>query len=582
MKKIYFFVLSCIVLGIAVSSCKKDELYEGLSDRTFRASIDREVKTHLGEDGYKVLWNMNDKVLVASGSRSAIYQVTAIDNNNYATLACGQGQDVQGSSYVAVYPGTSAAYVGGNFRITIPANQTYAANSMVEAPMYGEGTDLNLRFKNLCSVLRLNLKSSGKSVKKICVTSSNKAISGNFDISVSGDDHQVGALTASVATMADAMWITLDCGSAGVNISQSKQFNIYLPVGTYDDFKIKIISTDGLESTFAAESSVEFPRNKVMTIINENVTFSPNKNSTGGLFTVAGASGANAAARRQVYIASGNLWNLVGPTASDAVISQNWVFAEHPYSMYGAYENGQTVWNRFSWSNSSPYDKYGMMVVGMQNQLDNMSGSFVEWGSNIISGDAANTWRTMTFEEWQYLLAPIYWPRRANTRLTDGYMTSGVTRTCDFAYVQAPNGTFSIKLASNDVAHTTLPIQYNGQTFPGIPCLVIYPDDIPLDVFNQVPYDQNNPMTITTTLYNTLVENHCAFLPLLGRGLANGEDTRSGEVFERAYYWTSTSTSNATTAKDISFFRSAGHPDFQFGDISRGNGYGVRLVSNAY
>ena len=32
------------------------------------------------------------------------------------------------------------------------------------------------------------------------------------------------------------------------------------------------------------------------------------------------------------------------------------------------------------------------------------SGSFVDWGTNKIGNDAPNTWRTLTYDEWEYLL----------------------------------------------------------------------------------------------------------------------------------------------------------------------------------
>ena len=53
----------------------------------------------------------------------------------------------------------------------------------------------------------------------------------------------------------------------------------------------------------------------------------------------------------------------------------------------------------FGWSTSST--KFG--VSTSKNDSD-YSGSFVDWGTNKIGSDAPNTWRTLTYNEWKYLL----------------------------------------------------------------------------------------------------------------------------------------------------------------------------------
>ena len=54
----------------------------------------------------------------------------------------------------------------------------------------------------------------------------------------------------------------------------------------------------------------------------------------------------------------------------------------------------------FGWSTSATY--FG---VSTSTDWENgYSGSFVDWGANKIGADAPNTWRTMTRDEWNYLL----------------------------------------------------------------------------------------------------------------------------------------------------------------------------------
>ena len=53
----------------------------------------------------------------------------------------------------------------------------------------------------------------------------------------------------------------------------------------------------------------------------------------------------------------------------------------------------------FGWSTSTT--NFG---VSTSEYSSDYSGSFVDWGTNKIGNDAPNTWRTLTYEEWSYLL----------------------------------------------------------------------------------------------------------------------------------------------------------------------------------
>ena len=55
----------------------------------------------------------------------------------------------------------------------------------------------------------------------------------------------------------------------------------------------------------------------------------------------------------------------------------------------------------FGWSGSTGSAKFG---VSTSQDYADYSGSFVDWGENKIGSDAPNTWRTLPFEEWDYLL----------------------------------------------------------------------------------------------------------------------------------------------------------------------------------
>ena len=141
-------------------------------------------------------------------------------------------------------------------------------------------------------------------------------------------------------------------------------------------------------------------------------------NAINGKFSVA--------ADKQVYFSQGNLQY----TQSTAT----WAFAEHQYDMIGTDNvTGGTVYHNatdgdevsgealadkidlFGWSGSTAAVQWG---VGISGNATDYSGDFVDWGSNTIGTDAPDTWRTLTRDEWKYVLS----------ERPDAYTKRGVAR----------------------------------------------------------------------------------------------------------------------------------------------------------
>lgn len=129
-------------------------------------------------------------------------------------------------------------------------------------------------------------------------------------------------------------------------------------------------------------------------------------NAINGKFSVA--------ADKQVYFSQGNLQY----TQSTAT----WAFAEHQYDMIGTdnvtggtvshdAKDGDEVFGEaladkidlFGWSGSTAAVQWGVGISS--NSAADYSGDFVDWGSNTIGTDAPDTWRTLTRDEWKYVLS---------------------------------------------------------------------------------------------------------------------------------------------------------------------------------
>lgn len=101
-------------------------------------------------------------------------------------------------------------------------------------------------------------------------------------------------------------------------------------------------------------------------------------------------------ADRYIAFAQGNLQYIQS--------TQTWAFAEHQYDMIGAANVrggalADTI-DLFGWSTNNTATPFGIST-----SLDNSdyAGDFVDWGTNEISNDAPNIWRTLNYDELFYI-----------------------------------------------------------------------------------------------------------------------------------------------------------------------------------
>ena len=86
--------------------------------------------------------------------------------------------------------------------------------------------------------------------------------------------------------------------------------------------------------------------------------------------------------------------------------TQTWSFADNQYDMIGTVNisNGTLAdkIDLFGWSGSTATAKWG---ISTSQDAEDYSGDFVDWGTNTIGTDAPDIWRTLTNDEWSYLLS---------------------------------------------------------------------------------------------------------------------------------------------------------------------------------
>ena len=153
----------------------------------------------------------------------------------------------------------------------------------------------------------------------------------------------------------------------------------------------------------------------------DSITFTDPSTAGGiGVFSVS--------ADKQVTFSKGNLqytrstdtWSFAG--AQYEVIGTDNVIGGSVESdpTHGDYKYGDALADKidlFGWSTGAT--NFG---VSTSTDYDDYYGSFVDWGTNQIGADAPNTWRTLTYAEWSYLL----WERPNYSELCGVVSVNGV------------------------------------------------------------------------------------------------------------------------------------------------------------
>jgi hypothetical protein len=227
--------------------------------------------------------------------------------------------------------------------------------------------------------------------------------------------------------------------------------------------------------------------------------------------------------------------------------TSTWSFAENQYDYIGTDNvTGGSV-STDTWGDSKPgtaladkIDLFGWSTsannfgVTISTMSEDYSGSFVDWGTNIIGSDAPNTWRTLTNDEWEYLL---------NTR-PNASSLKGV------AQVNGVNGL--VFLPDN----WTCP---SGVTFtPGF-----------YSEYSVEAYGQHQ--TFTAEQWSKLESAGAVFLPSVG----NRYSLAVYYVQCDSYYWSATE-HNDYIARCFYFESDKAKVE----RYTRSNGYPVRLVKN--
>ena len=175
------------------------------------------------------------------------------------------------------------------------------------------------------------------------------------------------------------------------------------------------------------------------------------------------------------YTQSTNTWSFAG--AQYEALGIDNVTGGSVGSTYGDSKKGTALADKvdlFGWSTAAT--NFG---VSTSEDHSDYSGSFVDWGTNKIGNDAPNTWRTLTYDEWDYL-------RYSRTNAND---------LCGVAQVNGVNGL--ILLPDNWICPTGITFKSGFHSSIGVDYYAAY-------------------QTFTADQWSKLEESGAVFLPAAG------------------------------------------------------------------
>ena len=295
MRKILFYLL---ISMFVVSCSEKYETLKQSGHNSYAASTESyedATKTVLGENN-TVLWSEGDCIGVFESSTIAtkfiVSEASAGSTNGSFTVVGSQGNGyVSGTEIpnnIAIYPyeenlvcnvgAMSGEYVDSYTvsNVTFPTEQEYVAgsfanNSFVMAAVTRTATDNQLRFKNVCGVMRLQLRGTAQVASVRLEGKSGEKLAGNGTLTIYTDE-RVPAVTMS----GDAeTYVMLNCGS-GVQLDESVATDFYIsipPVSFANGFKVTITDTDGATATIETDKSNTVERSRILKMPVKDVEF---------------------------------------------------------------------------------------------------------------------------------------------------------------------------------------------------------------------------------------------------------------------------------------------------------------------
>ena len=296
-------------------------------------------------------WNAGDEILVSVGDKSAVFTLSSGENSSLGTFTGKMPAD--GNEYSVSYP--------VDYSDNVLTHQTYVENG------FGNG------------LMKMSTKQNG-TLDNGFVLSADNAVLG---LQLTGSQTLGEIVLTNTAT---TKTYTLHCDGVALT-AEAILFYIVVPVKDWaNGMRVEVYSEDGniiLMKEKAGEIMFSATDAMVMPALQTR-----ERGKRIGIFSVGEG--------KYVSFSQGNLQYIQS--------TKTWQFAKEQYAYMGEkhYRNGQladTI-EYFGWSGKNSKTPWG---ISLSTESSDYTGEFLDWGTNTIAGDAANTWRTLSNDEWLYI-----------------------------------------------------------------------------------------------------------------------------------------------------------------------------------
>ena len=296
-------------------------------------------------------WNAGDQILVSVGDKSAVFTLSSGENSSLGTFTGKMPAD--GSEYSVSYP--------VDYSDNVLTHQTYVENG------FGNG------------LMKMSTKQNGTLDNGFTLSADNAVLG----LQLTGSQTLGEIVLTNTAT---TKTYTLHCDGV-VLTAEAILFYIVVPVKDWaNGMRVEVYDNDGdiiLMKEKAGEIMFSATAAMVMPTLQTR-----ERGKRIGIFSVGEG--------KYVSFSQGNLQYIQS--------TKTWQFAKEQYEYMGYkhYRNGQladTI-EYFGWSGKNSKVPWG---ISLSTESSDYAGEFLDWGTNTIAGDAANTWRTLSNDEWLYI-----------------------------------------------------------------------------------------------------------------------------------------------------------------------------------
>lgn len=422
MKNIRIALMACLACLFATACQQEEEGDQVFSTNRFRV----EAPQFIDANGSKVYLNYSDagsKLIYEEGDKVYVnnHEFTLTKDGGTWYAISSDRNPVVGKRFLVAYAdGAVSAFdsAAGTYHYTLDGLNSHDHNKIVLGGTSASGTVLTL--SPACAILRLNTQGAGGTYEYVKV---------GFD---NGIVPKEGTLNVSSKNIVSTRYLT------GVNSDGAGEFlkmRYSNPDVTHEDdyWYVAIpIEGDNVTTTLYLEwkkgSTVTQYKTQAPVTLKKGYVYTVGT-SRNSAFNVNGIGNKRFKVSSSQYVrfSAGNLQCIRVSDPETYARSNKWFFAEHQYDMLQTVNcsigegNTSTPIDLFGWGTSGdntgrttgikyqPYDTTGLF--GFTDGSLDIAGTKADWGvanlSNIYYGSriSAVQWRTLTSDEWNYLLS---------------------------------------------------------------------------------------------------------------------------------------------------------------------------------